>query len=252
MITTIRELPAELIAALKDKRIWQPDCPVAIDRLALVTVKYIDFEGNQHDDGELIVFDAIAPRVHQVFEELLELKFPIEKIKSLHHYDGNDDRSMDDNNSSSFNFRPIAGSKTVSMHGYGLAIDINPLQNPFVSFNENDGTAKIQPPAGWQFLNRRNQKPGMVESVVSIFAKSGFTIWGGSWTTPIDYHHFQPPRMVADLLAALTSEDGIRFFEWCADHHHDLAEKLVSLDQINLLSSYRTDSESFFDKIKNC
>ena len=249
MITTIRELPEDLIAALKDKRIWQPDCPVAIDRLALVTVNYIDFDGNKHDDGELIVFDAIAPRVHQVFEELSELKFPIEKIKSLQHYDGDDNRSMDDNNSSSFNFRPIAGSTTVSMHGYGLAIDINPLQNPFITFNEKDGTAQIQPSAGWQFLNRRNQKPGMVEPLVSLFAKNGFTIWGGSWTTPIDYHHFQPPRMVADLLVALTREDGIRFFECCADRHNELGEKLSALDHSELIAAYRNEPESFFDKI---
>lgn len=250
MITTIRDLPADLIEAMKRKRIWQTDCPVPIERLALVTVEYIDFDGVIHDNGELVVFDAISPRVHQIFEKLLELKFPISKFKSLHHYEGDDEKSMADNNSSAFNFRPIAGSKTVSMHGYGLAIDVNPLQNPFVTFNEAEGTANIHPPSGWEFLNRRNQKHGMIEPIVEVFMKNGFVIWGGSWTTPIDYHHFQPPRMVADILVALSREDGIRFFEWCADHHTDLAERLSKLDLGELLTGYSTDPESFFDKIK--
>lgn len=249
MITTIRELPADLVTALKEKRIWQPDCPVSTDRLALVTIKHVDFEGIHHEDGEMIVFDAIAPRVHQIFDELLNMNFPIERIRSLHHYDGDDDKSMSDNNSSSFNFRPISGTKTVSMHGYGLAIDVNPRQNPFVTFSEADGTAAIHPPSGWEYLNRRNQKPGMVESLVSLFAKNGFTSWGGSWTTPIDYHHFQPPRMVADLLIALTREDGIRFFEWCADHHNTLAKRLAALDHAELITAYRNEPESFFNKI---
>jgi len=249
MITTIRDLPVDLSAAMKDKRIWQPDCPVAMDRLALVTVRYIDFDGVRHDDGELVVLDAVAPRVHQTFERLLELNFPINKIKSLHHYDGDDDKSMADNNSSAFNFRPIAGSKTVSMHGYGLAIDVNPLQNPFLTFDETVGTANIHPSAGWQFINRHNQTPGMIEPVVSVFAENGFVVWGGSWTTPIDYHHFQPPRMVADLLVVLSREDGIRFFELCADNYNQLVEKLARLDLAELIAKYNSDSESFFDKL---
>lgn len=252
MITTIRDLPADLLAAMKNKRIWQPDCPVPAERLALVTIQYIDFDGIKHADGEMIVFDAIAPRVHQIFEELLDMQFPIAKIKSLHHYDGDDDKSMADNNSASFNFRPIAGSQTVSMHGYGLALDVNPLQNPFVTFDENAGTANIHPPNGWQFLNRRNQKPGMIEPIVSLFAKNGFTIWGGSWTSPIDYHHFQPPRMVADILVVLSREDGIRFFEWCAEHYTTITEKLSSLNLVELTAAYKADSESFFDKLKTC
>lgn len=234
---------------MKSKKIWQPDCPVSIDRLALVTVRHVDFHGVTHDDGELVVFDAVAPRVHQIFERLFELSFPIEKIKSLHHYDGDDDKSMAANNSSSFNFRPIANSTTVSMHGYGLAIDVNPIQNPFITLNETDGTAKIHPPEGWQYLNRRNQKSGMLEPVVSVFAENGFVIWGGGWTTPIDYHHFQPPRMVADLLSVLSREDGIRFFEFCANHHNQLIDKLSHLDLPELVATYDRNPESFFDKL---
>ncbi|MDZ4833682.1 MAG: M15 family metallopeptidase [Candidatus Melainabacteria bacterium] len=249
MSTTFRALQPELIDALRSTQIWQQNCPVAIERLALVEISYVDFDSARHDDGELIVFDAVAPRVQKIFERLLELKFPIAQIKSLHHYDGDDEKSMAANNSSCFNFRPIAGGKTVSMHGYGLAIDINPVQNPFLTFQENDGIANIHPPAGWQFINRRNQKPGMIEPVISVFAENGFVIWGGSWTTPIDYHHVQPPRMVADLLTIMNKEDGIRFFEFCADRHAQLVELLSTFDLTELAALYKSDSDLFFDKI---
>ncbi len=249
MTTSTTCLSADLRESMKTKKIWQSDCPVGIDRLSVVKIKYKNFEGDHQDDGELIVFDAVAPRVGKIFEQLFDLNFPIAQIKSLHHFDGDDDKSMAANNSSCFNFRPIAGSKTVSMHGYGLAIDVNPLQNPFVTFDETAGIANVHPPAGWQYLNRHNQKPGMVESIASVFAENGFVIWGGKWTTPIDYHHFQPPRMVADLLAVMNKEDGIRFFDFCAENHEQLLEKLSTQDALELIALYRSDLESVLERL---
>ena len=99
------------------------------------------------------------------------------------------------NNSSCFNFRKIDGSELLSMHSYGLAIDINPVQNPFIQKD------KISPLDGKSFLNRRDEVAGLVEPIIDIFYKYGFTVWGGRWTTPIDYHHFQVPRdQVYDLI----------------------------------------------------
>ncbi|MBX9668838.1 MAG: M15 family metallopeptidase [Candidatus Obscuribacterales bacterium] len=223
MTSSIFRIPEQLDIQMRSTQIWRPECPVHIDRLARVPVEFIDFESVVHRDGEIIVFDAVAERVSRIFQALFEMRFPIHRARSLHHYQGDDDLSMADNNSSCFNFRPIAGSSTVSMHGYGLALDINPLQNPFVRFDEKEGTARISPLDGWQYLNRRNQKPGMVESIVQLFADNGFNVWGGSWTTPIDYHHFQPPRMVANILADLNLEEGREFFELWALNHSQLA-----------------------------
>jgi hypothetical protein len=79
------------------------------------------------------------------------------------------------------------------MHSYGLAIDINPVQNPYLSIGEN-GIVKVHPSAGVEFLNRSNIRPGMLEPVIHIFEKYGFTVWGGKWNNPIDYHHFEVPR----------------------------------------------------------
>jgi hypothetical protein len=249
MMTSTSGLPADLIDQMKAKKIWQIDCPVALDRLSVVNIKYVDFDGAVHEDGELVEFDAVAPRVHRIFERLFELGFPIAQIRSLHHFDGDDDKSMAANNSSAFNFRPIEGTNTVSMHGYGLAIDVNPLQNPFITFNEMDGIATVHPPAGWQYLNRHNQKPGMVESIAPVFAENGFVIWGGNWTTPIDYHHFQPPRLVAELLSVMNREDGTRFFDYCADNHDTLVEKLEAWNATELVALYCSDPKLLFEKL---
>ncbi len=249
MTTSTFQIPEQLGIHMRATQIWRPDCPVHIDRLARVPIEFIDFEGVVRRDGEIIVFDAVADRVSRIFQQLLEMRFPIHRARSLHHYKGDDDLSMADNNSSCFNFRPIAGSTTVSMHGYGLAIDINPLQNPFLRFNENEGTARISPPAGWQFVNRHNQKPGMVEPLVNLFADNGFNVWGGSWTTPIDYHHFQPPRMVANILADMTLEEGREFFELCALNQ----VKLAGLEQKfgeEPYAFFRSDRANFMSKLE--
>jgi len=187
---------------------WTPACPVALERLASVTINYVDFSGQEHDDGEIVVLDVVADSVKAIFDELFKLRFPIAQIRSVHNYSGDDELSMADNNSSCFNQRPIEGTDIVSIHSYGLAVDLNPAQNPYVIFDEEAGTAKIYPKQGWSYLNRHNRKVGMVEEVVDIFAQHGFSIWGGRWTTPIDLHHFQTSRGLAEILARISHEDG--------------------------------------------
>ena len=193
--------------------VWSEECPVPLDRLSVVSIRFRNFEGEVKNDGKLIIFDVLAPTIVDLFEHLREIEFPIKSIRPLHEYGGDDEASMDDNNSSCFNFRTIPGGGAISMHGYGMAIDINPLQNPFVTFNEKEGTAKIKPKRGWEFLNRHNLKMGMVEEIAAGIQSSGFTVWGGRWTTPVDYHHFQPPRAVAELLTLMSREHGERFWK---------------------------------------
>lgn len=244
-------LPANTAEILKSSGIWQPICPVPMERLAAVRIRYLDFDGNVHDDGELIVMDAVAPRTRRLFDELLARRFPIAKVRSIHHYDGDDEKSMEDNNTSCFNFRAITGSNTVSIHGYGLAIDVNPVQNPYITFDESEeseGIAKIHPPEGWSYLNRSNLKPGMLEPVINVFTDNGFTIWGGRWTTPIDYHHFQPPRLVAELLCAMSPEDAEQFFEKFADKQTRLPEASTAAEIAGIVELCRTDKTSFAAK----
>ncbi|MBX9693845.1 MAG: M15 family metallopeptidase [Cyanobacteria bacterium] len=211
--THFEELSSTLREEMIRLGVWSDACPVPLDRLAALPISHVDFDGHVQDNGELIIFDVLASSAKRIFDSLLEMKFPVSSVRPVNEFGGQDSESMKCNNSSCFAFRQVAGTSTVSMHGYGMAIDLNPLQNPFVTFDEEAGTAVIEPSAGWQFLNRHNRKDGMVEDVVSLFKEHGFTIWGGRWTTPIDFHHFQPPRAVAELLVAMNRSDGEKFFE---------------------------------------
>lgn len=181
------DLPDDLITAMIQTKVWSPECPIPLESLKLLELKHYDFNGEMKN-GQMVVNAKIADIVLEIFQELLNLKFPIEKIKTIDHYQGKDELSMEDNNSSCFNFRKIAGSDRLSNHSYGLAIDINPVQNPYIRLNEE--SAIIEPIGGLGFLNRHNLRPGMLEPVVPVFTKYGF-IWGGKWDNPIDYHHFE-------------------------------------------------------------
>ncbi len=180
-------IPKNTIQSMIDTKAWTSECPVKLESLKLLELKHYDFNGIIQN-GEMVVHSKIADHVLAIFQELLDIKFPIEKIKLIDHYNGNDELSMADNNSSCFNFRKIAGTDRLSNHSYGLAIDINPVQNPYVRIGQEQVT--ISPKSGTCFLNRHNQRPGMLEPVVFIFEKHGF-IWGGLWDSPIDYHHFE-------------------------------------------------------------
>jgi hypothetical protein len=185
--------------------------PVGCDRLASVKFSYLGFDGRVYDDGEMIVLDAVAARVGRIFDRLLQLRFPLAKVLPVNRYDGDDDASMADNNTSSFNDRPVAGGTSLSMHAYGLAIDLNPVQNPFL---EGIGaTRRVSPDGGKTYLNRAELRPGMAERVIDVFADNGFLIWGGDWHNPIDYQHFQLGREMAEQLARLSGAAAREVFE---------------------------------------
>jgi hypothetical protein len=244
---TIFALPKDLAQQMKTTGVWQENCPVSLERLALLKIRYVDFAGKEHDDGELITLDVAAAHVANLFAILYRQRFPICKLRSVHHYSGDDERSMADNNTSCFNFRAVQASSLISLHSYGLAIDINPLQNPCVCFDNNGTTVTLLPQEGRQFLNRRNRQPGMVEDIVPVFAEHGFFIWGGTWTTPIDYQHFQPPRGVAELLALMDKNDGERFFDMCIAHRDKLI-MMPSGERLQpLIDLYIKNQASFFD-----
>jgi hypothetical protein len=185
--------------------------PVGCERLASVKFSYLGFDGRVHDDGEMIVLDAVAARVGRIFDRLLQLRFPLAKALPINRYDGDDDASMADNNTSSFNDRVVSGGTSLSMHAYGLAIDLNPVQNPFL---EGIGaTRRVSPDGGKTYLNRAELRPGMAEQVIDVFADNGFLIWGGDWHNPIDYQHFQLDRDMAEKLARSSSAAAREMFE---------------------------------------
>ena len=200
---SIQPLSEKYQALLIKQHLWYAECPVPLSRLREVTVNYYDFNDHLHTDGKLIVLDAVASQTKTIFKALEKRHFPINKIKPTSDYNGDDEASMEDNNTSAFNCRPVTGDASkFSLHAYGVAIDINPLQNPYIGFSEDaQGAAFILPKNATHYLNRIFHVPGSTETVINVFYNNGFTEWGGNWHEPIDYQHFQVPRATAELLA---------------------------------------------------
>jgi len=213
----ITPIDAARCAAMTSHHVLSASAPIGCERLSLVTFSYVDFEGRPHDDGQIIVLDAVAPRVLRIFEGLQARRFPIAKAVPVEAYEGDDDASMADNNTTSFNDRPIAGTSRPSLHAYGAAIDLDPVQNPYLTFK--GAAVTVAPSAGAAYLNRRQQRPqkperaGLAEGVVALFAQNGFSRWGGDWDDPIDYQHFDIGRPLAEILAALPPDAARTRFE---------------------------------------
>jgi hypothetical protein len=190
---SIERLSENRIAGIKTCPDWSEECPIRLDELRSLHFLHVDFNGDIQK-GEMVVAEFVSKAALDVFKELLEIKFPIHRALPSDEYLGSDVESMNDNNSSAFNCRKVMNTDRWSSHSYGVAIDMNPVQNPYVIFNHDESTAKIFPEGASMYLNRSNQRQGMVEPIVPIFKKHGFSNWGGSWDDPLDYHHFQIPR----------------------------------------------------------
>ncbi|HEV2711537.1 MAG TPA: M15 family metallopeptidase [Gaiellaceae bacterium] len=163
---------------------YRPGCPVGPSQLRLLRVSYWGFDRRAHV-GSIVVRSTAARGVLSVFRRLYAARFPIRRLRPVDAYRGSDDASMAADNTSGFNCRPVRGTRRWSQHAYGLAIDINPVENPFVH------RAGVDPPAGRRYLDRSRVRPGMVrpgDVVVRAFASIGWS-WGGLWSSP-DYQHF--------------------------------------------------------------
>jgi hypothetical protein len=169
-----------------------------------VNFAYVGFDHQLHEDGEIVVLDAVAEYTLKIFVELREKRFPIAKATLMNSYDGDDDASMVDNNTSAFNDRKITDGSAISLHALGLAIDLNPVQNPYLK--RSGATVAISPEAGANYINRLNDRPGkmpragMAEAALDVFANNGFLNWGGYWDDPVDYQHFDVGRALANKL----------------------------------------------------
>ena len=165
---------------------WRPGCPVGFDSLRLLAVTHWGFDGKPRR-GELVVHADHADGILQVFRTLYEQRFPIEQMRLVDEFGGDDDRSMAANNTSAFNCRRATGSSAWSEHAHGRAIDINPVQNPYVT-----SSGKVLPPAGRAHTDRRSGATGMVTAdgpVVAAFRAIRWG-WGGGWSLGKDYQHF--------------------------------------------------------------
>lgn len=169
---------------------YKSDCTVPYEDLRYVSVLYEDFNG-ETQTGEIICNKAIAQDLVEIFYELYLNHYQIDKIRLIDEYDADDDLSCADNNTSCFNFRKVYGSDNLSKHALGLAIDINPFQNPYVTYP--DGVERISPPGSEPYADRDSGLPHIISEddlCYQLFTAHGFT-WGGHWRTLKDYQHFQ-------------------------------------------------------------
>jgi hypothetical protein len=181
---TASPIPADVRAMMTGVS-WREGCPVALDDLALLEMPYVGYDGAIHR-GQMVVAAAFADDVLSVFRHLYEVGFPIERMELVDVYGGDDDRSMEANNTSAFNCRRVTGGTSFSQHSYGTAIDLNPLPNPYVRGDT------VLPPAGRAYLDRTDVRQGMIVDpgpVVGAFAVIGWE-WGGNFTALKDYQHF--------------------------------------------------------------
>jgi len=165
---------------------WRTGCPVGPEALRLVSLTYVTFDGGTAT-GELIIAADLVDDVVDAFAELYAARFPIRRMTTIDAYGGDDDASMADDNTSAFNCREVTGGTGFSQHAHGVAIDINPRENPYVRGEV------VLPPDGVDYLDRARGRAGMIldgDPVVRAFTSRGFE-WGGAWTTLKDYQHFE-------------------------------------------------------------
>ena len=185
----ISEIDEKIFARI-DGKSYKKGGPLPLDELRYLHVLHKDLSGKTLE-GELICNVKIAEPLIDIFTKLYAENYPIEKIRLIDEYDADDELSMRDNNSSCFNFRYVSFTNRISLHGYGLAVDINPLYNPYIK--TVDGKKIIAPDNSADFEDRTKNFPYKItedDLCCKLFAAHGF-IWGGNcWDDEKDYQHF--------------------------------------------------------------
>ena len=187
---SVNAIPDSIFALMKG-RSFKSDCTVPRSSLRYILCLHRD-DGGRSIVGEMVVNKAIAKDVLEIFRQLYEAGYPIERMRLIDYWDADDERAMTANNSSSFNFRFISHTNKVSKHGMGMAIDINPLYNPYTK-TLADGKTIVEPAAGKPYLDRQRKYKYKIERgdlCFRLFRKYGFH-WGGDWQSVKDYQHFE-------------------------------------------------------------
>jgi len=171
---------------------WRKGCPVALKNLRYLQMTHLNFQG-QTSMGEMIVHKDVADEVVYIFEELYYMNYAVNKMHLVSYYNGNDWKSIENDNTSAFNCRKATGKKTWSKHSYGKAIDINPIANPYISRKGH-----ISHKASYKYKKRRHLDINNLadralllknDPATQLFKSYGWK-WGGEWNSVKDYQHF--------------------------------------------------------------
>ena len=163
---------------------------ISLDELRCIRVLHVNLDRDTLS-GEMICNKAIAADLLDIFRELYHQGYPIERMVPIDEYGADDELSMRANNSSSFCYRVIAGSTRLSKHASGMAVDLNPLYNPYVK--TTGGKTVIQPSTAGPYVDRKADYPYKIDendAAYKLFVAHGFT-WGGAWNSLKDYQHFE-------------------------------------------------------------
>ena len=188
----ILEIPDSIFEFMQG-RSYKDGCTIPRSDLRYLIFLHRNIEG-QAVVGEMVVNSSIAQDVLDIMRQLFLQSYPIEKARLIDYYDADDERSMLDNNTSGFNWRYIKNTDRLSNHSTGMAIDINPLYNPY--HLSRRGRETIQPQSGKPYLDRQADYPYKIERgdlCYELFTSHGFA-WGGDWESPKDYQHFEKPQ----------------------------------------------------------
>lgn len=169
---------------------YKENCTVPKEELVYLRVLHKGFDGETHV-GEIMVNREVADDILEIFSELYQAGYPIERMQLIDDYGADDGASMADNNSSAFNFRTISHTDTLSNHSYGKAVDINPLYNPYVK--TINGELSCEPADGIEYMDRDKDFPYKIDHddlCYKLFTERGFS-WGGDWQHAKDYQHFE-------------------------------------------------------------
>ena len=184
-----QEITDALFVRIKGKS-YKDNCTTSLSDLRYLQVLHYNTEGEVLK-GELICHQSISEDLLTIFRELYKAKYPIERMVLVDEYDADDEASMQANNSSAFNFRYVSGTKSLSRHSRGMAIDINPLYNPYV--RQRNGRTVVEPTNAEAYVDRTKDFPYKIvrgDLCYRLFKKYGF-IWGGDWKNSKDYQHFE-------------------------------------------------------------
>ena len=181
-----KEIKAKITGHSYPKKFNENYTKISYDDLKYLKVKYYNFEGKEINNGEIIVHKEVSSEVLKIFYELYQNKYPINKIKLIEEYNTSDELSMQANNSSAFNYRLVENTDKLSWHCFGLAIDINPLLNPYIVGD------KVYPITAQKYVDRTKNFKGKIDEkdlAYKIFTKYNWK-WGGHFTHAKDYQHF--------------------------------------------------------------
>ena len=189
----VPEFSAEAIPPAVEARMrgvsYPEDARIPLSELRYLRLSYVDFDGVPQT-GEMVCHEAIAGDLLEIFQALFEARYPIRSIRLIDDFGGSDEASMRADNTSCFNYRPRTGQRRLSTHALGRAVDINPLENPFV-----DRQGRVQPAGAEVYADRTAEFPHKIDRedlCCRLFRAHGFA-WGGAWRSVKDYQHFEKP-----------------------------------------------------------